>query len=135
MSDTPAPVYISDTHSLIWYLIDSPVLSTLANKCFRDVEEGKARLLIPAIVMAEIIDIVEKGKAEVDLNDLFKRIQEAKNFEISPLGLSQLLYFKEQTRIDEMHDRLIVCEALLNRAGIITKDKKIRDSGLVETLW
>jgi len=135
MPDNELPIYITDSHSLIWYLIDSPKLSLNANKGFKEIEEGKAKLLIPAIVVAEIIYIVESGKVKADLDDLIRKIQEAENFEISPLGLDQLLCFKEQTKIPEMHDRLIVCEALLNRARVITKDREIKDSGVVEILW
>jgi PIN domain nuclease of toxin-antitoxin system len=68
-------------------------------------------------------------------NEIKQRIQEAENFEVSPLGLDQLLCFKEKTKITEMHDRLIVCEALLNKARIITKDREIKDSGVVEVVW
>lgn len=129
------PVYVTDTHSLIWYLIDSPKLSFNANKAFKEVEEGKAKLIIPAIVVAEIIYIVESGKVKADLDSLIQKIQEAKNFEVSSLGLNQLLCFKEQTNILEMHDRLIVCEALLSKARIITKDREIKNSGVVEVVW
>ena len=30
--------YVADTHSLIWYLIDSPKISKNANECFKGVE-------------------------------------------------------------------------------------------------
>ena len=86
-------------------------------------------------MIAEIIYIVERGKVEADLNNLIKRIQEADNFEFSPLEFNQLLCLKDQTEIHEMHDQLIVCEALLSGAKIIIKDKKIRDSGFVKVLW
>lgn len=128
-------IYIADTHSLIWYLTDSPNLSSVAKEVFKEIEEGKAKLLIPAIVIAEIIYIIESAKINADLNNLIQNIQEAENFEISPLGLKQLLCFKEQTRIPEMHDRLIVCEALINKAKIITKDRMIKDSGIVKVVW
>jgi len=36
--------------------------------------------------VAEIIYIVERGKVKADLDDLLKKIEEAKNFEVSPLG-------------------------------------------------
>jgi PIN domain nuclease of toxin-antitoxin system len=135
MHNKESPLYVADTHSLIWYLSDSPNLGLDANKVFKEIEEGEAKLLIPAIVVAEVIYIVESGKVKADLDNLIQRIQEAENFEVSPLGLDQLLYFKEQTKIPEMHDRLIVCEALLNRARIITKDREIKDSGVVEVVW
>jgi len=135
MQNTTLPLYVTDSHSLIWYLIDSPKLGPGANKAFKRIEDGEAKLLIPAIVVAEIIYIVQSGKVEADLDSLFIRIQESDNFEVSPLGLKELICLREQTQIPEMHDRLIVCEALLNKAKIITKDTLIRDSKSVETVW
>jgi len=135
MPHNELPLYVTDSHSLIWYLIDSPKLSFNANKSFKEIEEGKAKLLIPAIVVVEIIYIVESSKVKADLDNLIRKIQQAKNFEISPLGSNQLLCFKKQTEIPEMHDRLIVCEALLNKARVITKDREIKDSGIVEVVW
>lgn len=135
MQNTEMPLYVTDSHSLIWYLIDSPKLGSGANKAFKSIEDGEAQLLIPAIVIAEIIYIVQSGRVEADLDSLFVQIKESDNFEISPLGLEELLCLREQTEIPEMHDRLIVCEALLNKAKIITKDNLIRDSKSVETVW
>ncbi len=135
MPETGLPTYVTDTYSLIWYLMDSPRLSLAANRCFKLIEEGKAKLLIPAIVIAEIIYIVEKGKVEANVDNLVDRIREAENFELSPLGIDQLLCLKDQKSIKEMHDRLIACEALLNGAKIITRDEKIKESGIVEVLW
>jgi len=34
-----------------------------------------------------------------------------------------------------MHDPFIVCEALLRKAKIITKDKEIKDSGVAGVAW
>ena len=135
MQSRGLPLYVTDSHSLIWYLLDSPKLSLNANEVFKTVEQGKANLLIPAIVTAEIIFIVQSGEVEADLDSLLLKIQESDNFQISPLGLDELNCLKEQTDIPEMHDRLIVCEALLHKAKIITKDKEIKDSGIAGVVW
>lgn len=135
MQSNELPLYVTDSHSLIWYLLDSPKLSFNANETFKAVEQGKAKLLIPAIVIAEIIFIVQSGKVQTDLDSLLVKIQESDNFQISPLGLDELVCLKEQTEIPEMHDRFIVCQALLNKAKIITKDKEISDSGVAEVVW
>jgi len=127
--------YITDTHSLIWYLTDSPKLGPDTNKCFEKIERGKAKLLIPAIVIAEIIFILDFGKLKADLEEILKRIEEAENFEISPLGVDQLHCLKEQVKISEMHDRLIVCETLIYNAKLVTKDKEIRDADIVKVIW
>ena len=135
MQSSELPLYVTDSHSLIWYLLDSPKLSLNASEVFKTVEEGKAKVLIPAIVIAEIIFIVQSGKVQADLDSLLLDIQESDNFQISPLGLDELICLKEQIEIPEMHDRLIVCEALLKKGKIITKDKQIKDSGVAEIVW
>lgn len=127
--------YVVDTHSLLWYFLDSTKLSLNANKAFKDVEIGKAQLIIPAIVIAEIIYLVKNGKVEADLNGLIQRIQESDNFQISLLGIDILICLKNQENILEMHDSLIICEAIINSATIITKDREITDSKLVEVVW
>ena len=135
MQSSELPLYVTDSHSLIWYLLDSPKLSFNASEVFKAVEQGRAKLLIPAIVIAEIIFIVQSGKVQADLDSLLLDIQESDNFQISPLGLDELICLKEQIEIPEMHDRLIVCEALLKKGKIITKDKEIEDSGVAEIVW
>ena len=52
MQSRGLPLYVTDSHSLIWYLLDSPKLSLNANEVFKTVEEGNSKLLIPAIVIA-----------------------------------------------------------------------------------
>lgn len=128
-------LYVADTHSLIWYLNNSPKLGKNANKCFKKVEKGDAKLFIPAIVIAEVIFILETGKIRVELEEIFKKIEEARNFEICPLNIEQLRCLKEQIKIPEMHDRLIVCETILHNGKLITKDKEIKESGIVEVIW
>lgn len=135
MQSNELPLYVTDSHSLIWYLLDSPKLSFNASEVFKAVEQGRAKLFIPAIVIAEIIFIVQSGKVQADLDSLLLDIQESDNFQISPLGLDELICLKEQIEIPEMHDRLIVCEALLKKGKIITKDKQIKDSGVAEIVW
>lgn len=128
-------LYVADTHSLAWYLLDSPRLSPAADRAFREVEQGKARLLVPAIVIAELIFIIERGKLRTDIDELLRRIETAANFEIRPLGQEQLQCLKQQKAISAMHDRFIVCEALLHRAKLITKDEEIRQAGIVPVVW
>ena len=86
-------------------------------------------------MIAEIIFILERGKVKADLEEIFKRIKEAKNFEICSLDMERLHCLKEQIKIPEMHDRFIVCEALFHNAKLLTKDKKIKESGIVEVIW
>ena len=135
MRSSNLPIYVTDTHSLIWYLLNSTKLSFKANKAFEEIEAGKAQLIIPAIVIAEIIYLIKKGKIEADVNGLIQKIQGSNNFKVYPLNMDILLCLKNQKEILEMHDSLIVCEAIINRASIITNDKVITNSELVDVIW
>ncbi|MBT9141450.1 MAG: hypothetical protein DDT30_02042 [Dehalococcoidia bacterium] len=83
---------------------------------------GQADLIVPIIVIAELIFLVEKGRVRADIDALLSKILEEPGYEVVPLGLEQMLLLTKTTQISEMHDRLIVCEALLHDAELITRD-------------
>ena len=128
-------LYVTDTHSLLWYLYDLPQLSPAAQAAFSEVESGEAILLIPAIVLAEIVFTVERRRHDIDVADILDRIAMADNYRVLPFDLHAARRLTDVTTISEMHDRMIVCEALAHQAPLITKDEEIRQSGIVQTVW
>ena len=53
--------YVTDTHSIVWYFTDDPRLSRRALEVFeKTIKEGA--IIIPAVVLAEIMYIADKGK-------------------------------------------------------------------------
>ena len=75
--------YVTDTHALGWYFTDDSRLSRKALKAF----EGTAkdgRIIIPAVVMAEIMFIARKGRVVVGFAETVARIEAMENFEIAP---------------------------------------------------
>ena len=57
------------------------------------------------------------------------------NVSIVDLTLARTLDLRTLTIISEMHDRMIVAEALARNATLITHDQTITASGLVKTVW
>lgn len=55
------PVYVADTHALLWHLANSPSLAHNAKIAFNQAKMGQAAVIVPAIVLAELIWIVQKG--------------------------------------------------------------------------
>ena len=53
---------VTDTHTLLWYLFDPPLLSTAARDSFVAAEATGAPIHVPAIVLVELRYLVEKGK-------------------------------------------------------------------------
>lgn len=58
--------YVSDTHALFWYLINSPALGVNARLAFDDADAGPALIYIPAIVIAELYYPNEKKDRPLD---------------------------------------------------------------------
>ncbi|MBM4432127.1 MAG: type II toxin-antitoxin system VapC family toxin [Chloroflexi bacterium] len=67
-------LYVTDTHSLLWYLSASPRLSVAAKQAFDKAQAGKAKVLVPVIVIAEMIFLIEKGRVETDVDRIINRI-------------------------------------------------------------
>ena len=126
--------YVLDTHTLIWYFIGSKRLQRSAKQAIEECGRRGGLLLVPTIVLAEALDIAEKQRVTFDFAEMYRLIRAESTFEIigfSPEIFSEVVKIK---RVKEMHDRIIVATARFYRAGIITKDKIIRESGEVETL-
>ncbi len=128
-------VYVTDTHSLIWYLTASPRLGQAAHQAFLEVAHGEAKLIVPAIVVAELVFVVENSHAPVDIESVLRRLSANPAIEVTSLTPEVALSMRAMTAIPEMHDRLIACEAQARDAKLITRDKKILQAHVVETIW
>ena len=127
-------LYVLDTHVLIWYFIGSHRLHQKLREKIDTIRNQGGRLLVPTIVLAEALDIAEKGRVEFDFNRMYRLIVEEPEFEIIGFGFE---IFEEAMKIKgvkEIHDRIIVASANFYQIGVLTKDKIINDSGEIETL-
>jgi predicted nucleic acid-binding protein len=61
------PDHTTDTHALVWYLTGSQLLSVTAKRIFDNVVNGSGQIYIPAIVLAEMVMIIEKRRVVMDL--------------------------------------------------------------------
>jgi len=126
--------YVTDAHSLIWYFTDDPCLSQRAVEVF----EGTAKegiIIVPAVVLAEIMFIAKKGRIILTFEETLKKIEEYDNFYIAPLDINILRVADKIEMEMEMHDKLIVATALYFKATLITRDKRIKETGIVSIIW
>lgn len=126
---------MTDTHSLIWYFDASPRLGQVAHTTFEQVVRGEARLIVPSIVIAELLYAQEKKRILLNIDAVLARLDENQGIEITPLSKEIVLEMRKLTAPSEMHDRLIVCEAKLRGAKLITRDAEIQNAKVVETVW
>jgi len=127
-------LYVLDTHILIWYFIGSRRLRKEIREKIDSTRNQSGRLIIPTIVLAEALDIAEKGRVELDFSEMYRLIQEEPEFEIVGFGVeifNEALKIKE---VKEIHDRIIVATARFYNVSILTKDRIISESGEVEVL-
>ena len=135
MSGRDVPVYIVDTHTLFWYLEYPYRLSPAADAVFRLAAAGLARIVVPAIVIAEFYYLTQKAGPPITPSTLFAYINQSSEFVFLELGQAQLESMEKVADVPEMHDRLISAEALVFQAPVISKDEALRTSGMVEVIW
>lgn len=127
-------MYICDTHALIFYMTNK--LPEKLNSIFSDVENQKAVVYVPSIVIAETLHLIRRGKIDIDVKDMFSRLEKSSNyFVIVPLDTAILKLLPEIKKVSELHDKIIIATALLYKSVLITRDKEIVKSKHVETLW
>ena len=128
-------VYLADTHSLLWYFTRPDLLGEAAQSALDDVAAKNADLIVPVIVLMELIFVIEKRSLRVDFERILDHLQSSPNVRILNLSLERALDCLSLKAIPEMHDRLIVAEAIASDAILITRDKEISASGLVAIVW
>jgi len=127
-------LYVLDTHVLIWYFIGSQRLRPALKHVIDETRRQGGRLLIPTIVLAEALDVAEKGKETFDFEAMYQLIQKEAEFEIVDFGVEIFDQALAVQEVREIHDRIIVATARYYGASVLTRDRIIRNSGEVETI-
>ena len=127
--------YVTDTHALFWYLINSSELGPNARLAFDEADAGQALIYVPAIVIAELYYLNEKKGKPLDFATKYARLAQSKQFVLLAFYPTHVLDFDPCNAITEMHDRIIVGAARRMNAKLLTRDKQITKSGIVITVW
>lgn len=130
--------YVADTHSLLWYISNSPSLSPAAKDIFDQAEQGNAIIIISPITVIEAIYLAEKKKiSEEKLQSFLVKLTESMNYTVAPLTLDIAITIKDVSRekVPDMPDRIIVATAKRSHCKLITRDKRIREFCGDEAIW
>ena len=130
--------YIVDTHALIWFLEGNPKLGDKAKNILAN---ANSELILPAIVLAEAVWIIDKNKTSIpSVNDLLTAIDNDPRIIIYPLAQDIIATSITIPEITEMHDRLIVATGLFlenlgEQIALLSCDLNITQSKLLTIIW
>ena len=129
---------IADTHAIIWYLLDSPRLSTSALAQFETCRTERTTVGVASISIVEIVYLADKGRIPAETIPLLEENLEQQRalLEIVPLTQSIALTVRQVPReqVPDLPDRVIAATALHLDVPLISRDRKIRLSN-VTTIW
>lgn len=127
--------YVTDTHPFLWHLAADHRLGRNAASAFAGAEDGLATVIVPTIVLAEALRVLEKKRLALRFQEVLEKLEIGWNYTTCPLDLRVISRLPALSSLTELHDRIIVATAALFGTVLITKDEAIRRSGYVPTIW
>lgn len=129
---------VTDTHGLIWYLANDPLLSPAASQAFEQCDRGEIAIHVPTMCLVEMVYLQEKGNIPAQLKARFDSVLQTGT---SGLILADLtadivdtLARIPRTSVPDLPDRIIAATAVHLNLPLITKDKMIQASG-ISIIW
>jgi PIN domain nuclease of toxin-antitoxin system len=125
-----------DTHVVVWLAFEPGKLSKRAKEAIR-VARLEGGLAIAAISLLELAWLVKNGRLETTLStESFVRLCASKMtvLPITPEIAARAVSFPDSYPKDPQ-DRLIGATALVEGVELVTHDKSIKKSGLVQVIW
>jgi PIN domain nuclease of toxin-antitoxin system len=128
--------YVTDTHALIWHLVDPPQLSDRARRIFERTDRDEERIFIPCITFFELLYLTEKKKVPADFKTLTEMVASSENYRVEPLCLPVIERAREipKATVPDPWDRLIAATSLHLGLPLITRDRRLREIG-IEIIW
>lgn len=124
--------YVTDTHSLVWYMTNNPALSVRAKRLFKMADDSADSVVIPCIVFFEIVYLIEKKKIDVQFDSLIHSLRASRNYKIEPLCLPIIDKSRAipRTIVKDPWDRLIAATSIHLGLPLITQDRYLRKLGI-----
>ena len=124
---------VVDTQAFVWWTHDRRKLSNAALRALSSAD----RIVISTITCWEIAMLVSKGRFVIGTDSL-TWLQESLSrgcVEAYPLPLEAAVHSAEFQQLHDPADQMIVATALYLGVPLVTKDKRIRDANIVQTIW
>ncbi len=121
--------FVVDTHSLLWYVSSDNRIGHKAKTKIDKAEAGEIKIIVPAIVLIEVIDIIKKARIIHNFDKLLEWIHQISYHEIKNLDSDIINLYKDYSSSIklESHDKVIIVTAqYFNNSPIVTKDSDIQ---------
>lgn len=129
---------VADSHALVWFTQGSSRLSTTAAEVLHAAEASQGVV----VSVATLIDLwyvtqTTQGVSVTQLVDLRRLVAGTPAVSFYPVDtdVADACTGISRDLLSDPWDRLIVATALSLQLPLVTRDGRIRNSGLVETVW
>ena len=102
---------------------------------FQSAITGTDEIWIPAMVLAEVGYLSERGRISASISDVEKLVSVNQNFHFQEISTSIVSLAFQIPDVPELHDRLIAATAHFLKMPLITNDPVIQNSATVQTIW
>ena len=130
-------VYVTDTHPLIWFATGKHVqLSRKALRAFNAAGRDEALIYVSAFVLWEIAMLLKAGRIGLkeDYGDWADRLIAQRGFDLASFSVQVASVAYRYPFVDPF-DAVITATASAMNLPLITRDREISQSGLVEVFW
>jgi PIN domain nuclease of toxin-antitoxin system len=128
----------ADTHIIIWRALNPGRISNRAGQCL-DEAEYSGGVIMCDITFWEIAMLMEKERLKIDIPylEFIDLVLASGNYSVQPITPE---IADTSTRLlreinADPADRLIAAASIILKAPLVTADKNLRSSQMIETIW
>lgn len=124
---------VLDTHALIWWTLEPTRLGSKVQRAI----ETEDRVGVPAVVFWEVALLARRGYVTLGTTvaEWMRDVLSLARLEVLPLTAEIAVRAEELEMHPDPADRFIVATALHHGSSLASRDKAIRKSKLVATVW
>lgn len=126
--------YVSDTMAFILRL-ESRKLPGKVKDVFEQAEQENAKIFVPAIALAELAYLSEKGRIDANLSQADAYFQKYSAVCEMPLDFDIVRTAFLIDDVPELHDRLIAACGKFRSCPLLTNDPDLASSKHIPTIW